>query len=282
MNTNASKVWFITGISSGFGHCLTEEIISRGDLVVGTMRKAADIEAFNHTYSGKAFAIKMDVNDRAQIEAGINETLSKYQKIDVLVNNAGYGLFGAIEEINEQESRNQMETNFFGPLFLTQAVLPVMRQARKGCIVQISSVAGFVSTPALGLYNASKFALEGFSEALAREVTPLGIKVLIVEPGPFRTQWAGTSSKDCAKKIDDYTETAHTTANMIHGYSGKQPGDPLKAARLIIDVVNGNDSPLRLPLGQIAIERIRNKIASLQKEIDNWEDKSIATAFDQN
>jgi NAD(P)-dependent dehydrogenase (short-subunit alcohol dehydrogenase family) len=280
MSTNTAKIWFITGISSGFGRCLTEEVIARGDFAIGTMRNSEEIETFNHTHSGKAFAIKMDVNDRAQIEAGIKTAMVKYQKIDVLVNNAGYGLFGAIEEINEQEARNQMETNFFGPLFLTQAVLPFMRQARQGCIIQISSVAGVVSAPALGLYNASKYALEGFSEALAHEVAPLGIKVLIVEPGPFRTKWAGTSAKDCAKKIEDYAISAHATANIIHGYSGTQPGDPLKAARLIIEAANADTPPLYLPLGQMAIERIRGKISALQNDIRNWENKSIATAFE--
>jgi NAD(P)-dependent dehydrogenase (short-subunit alcohol dehydrogenase family) len=188
-------------------------------------------------------------------------------------------LFGAVEEASEREARDQMETNFFGPLALTQAVLPHMRKQRCGHIVQISSVAGFRGVQGLGLYNASKFALEGMSEALAQEVTPLGIKVIIVEPGPFRTNWAGKGAKDVATHIEDYAQTAQATAKMIHGYSGNQPGDPEKAAALIVEMVNQPNPPLRLPLGQIAIDGMRAKIKMVEKDIEACEKASVKTAF---
>lgn len=275
-----SKIWLITGVSSGFGRSLAEAAVKAGDIVVGTLRKSIQCEEFNSLHPGLASGILMDVNDSRQIASGVELVLKQHGRIDVLVNNAGYGLFGALEEASEQETRDQMETNFFGALALTRAVLPGMRKARSGHIVQISSIAGFRSTPGLGIYNASKFALEGVSEALEAEVAPLGIKVLIVEPGPFRTHWAGNSAKDVTNKIDDYSDTARYTAQMIHGYAGSQPGDPDKAAELIIDVINSPNPPLRLPLGKVAIDRMREKLYMLETEINLWEKQSIATAFD--
>jgi NAD(P)-dependent dehydrogenase (short-subunit alcohol dehydrogenase family) len=273
------KTWFITGASSGFGTALVEEVILRGDYAIGSLRRPEQIAEFNKKYAGKASAIPLDMNNTAQIAIAAKEALAVKGRIDVLVNNAGYGLFGAIEEASEAEAREQMETNFFGPLFLTQSILPAMRKAKTGHIVQISSVAGFRSTPGMGMYNASKFALEGFSEALALETAALGIKVLIVEPGPFRTKWAGGGSKDVNAKIPDYAKTAHATTQTIHGYDGNQPGDPVRGAKLIVDAVNSKNPPLRLPLGQIAIDRMRGKMDELKKEIDAWEQASISTSF---
>jgi NAD(P)-dependent dehydrogenase (short-subunit alcohol dehydrogenase family) len=275
-----AKIWLITGVSSGFGRSLAEAAVKAGDTVVGTLRKPSQIEEFKRLHPGKTFGILMDVNDARQVADGVESVLEQFGRIDVLVNNAGYGLFGAVEEASLQETREQMETNFFGALALTQAVLPAMRKAKRGHIVQISSIAGFTGTPGLGLYNASKHALEGMSEALAQEVAPLGIKVLIVEPGPYRTKWAKGGAKDAAKKIDDYAASAHATINMIHGYEGNQPGDPDKGAQLIVDVVNSPNPPLRLPLGKIAIDRMRAKIKSLESEITLWEKRSVATAFE--
>ena len=279
--TNNQKIWLITGVSSGFGRCLVEQAVARGDYVIGTVRKSSDADAFNRDFAGRAEAILMDVDKPAQIRAGVAGVLAKHGRIDVLVNNAGYGLFGAVEEASEAEARAQMETNFFGPLELTKAVLPSMRAAKHGYIVQISSIAGFRSNPGLGLYNASKFALEGFSEALALEVAPLGIKVLLVEPGPFRTKWAGGGSRDVAQQIADYAPTAHAMAKIIHGYDGNQPGDPVKGAKLMIEALFSATPPLRLPLGKSAIDRMKGKIADLSKEIAAWEAESFATDFDE-
>lgn len=273
------KIWLITGISSGFGRCLAEEVIKAGDIVIGTLRKQEQVEQFNREFIGKASAIRMDVTQRADIEGGIRLAIERHQRIDVLVNNAGYGLFGAVEEASGQEVRDQMETNFFGALAMTQAVLPHMRKRKSGHVVQISSIAGLRGTPGLGIYNASKFALEGFSEALALEVAPLGITVTLVEPGPFRTHWAGGSAKVAARNIKDYEGTAHATIKQIQGYNGTQPGDPAKAAKTIIRAVNSPKPPLHLPLGQIAIERAREKIRNLEQDIAAWEEASLKTAF---
>ncbi len=276
---STSKIWLITGVSSGFGLALAKAVVATGDTVVGSVRKDAQGQAFAQALGGKASFVRMDVTVAEEREAALAQVLKQHGRVDVLVNNAGYGLFGAVEEVSEAEARQQMETNFFGALALTQAVLPGMRAQGSGHVVQISSVAGFSATPGLGLYNASKFALEGFSEALAQEVAKLGIRVMIVEPGPFRTKWAGESAVRSAKQIEAYDGSAHEVFRMINGYSGKQPGDPERGAALIVEAVNSGAAPLRLPLGQMAIERMRAKLASVAKEVDAWEAKSLATAF---
>lgn len=277
--SSTQKIWLITGVSGGFGSCFVEQAIKAGHYVIGTLRKQSQVDEFDEKYRGKASAIVMDVTHQTEVEEGVRHVLAKYGRIDVLVNNAGYGLFGAVEEVTMSEARDQMDTNFFGALMLTQLVLPGMRSRRSGNIVQISSIAGFRGTPGLGLYNASKFALEGMSEALSHEVAPFGIKVTIVEPGPFRTNWAGKGSKDATKHIADYAETAGTTKKTIHGYSGNQPGDPVKAAELIISTIGQKNPPLRLPLGQMAIEGMRAKIKAVEKDIAACEEASLKTVF---
>ncbi|WP_207427788.1 oxidoreductase [Pedobacter sp. SYSU D00535] len=276
---NKERIWFITGVSGGLGRALAQEVAAAGDIVIGSLRKEEQREAFEKLLPGKTFGVLLDVNDQSQISSVVEDAVARFGRIDVLVNNAGYGLFGAIEEVSMEEARQQMETNFFGPLALTQAVLPHMRNKKNGCIVQISSQAGFRSNPGMGLYNASKFALEGFSEALALETAELGIKVIIVEPGPFRTSWAGDSSKTAETKIDAYTSTAGALTETIKGYAGKQPNDPAKGARAIITAVNSENPPLRLPLGKEAIEAIRRKLKSVEENVNSWEDVAADTAF---
>lgn len=276
---SGSKVWLITGVSSGFGLSLAHAVAARGDVVVGSVRKPVQGDAFVKEVSGASY-VRMDVTVGAEREAAVAEVLKRHGRIDVLVNNAGYGLFGAIEEASEAEVRAQMETNFFGALALTQLVLPGMRAQQSGHIVQISSIAGIAGTQGLGIYNASKFALEGFSQALAQEVAGMGIKVTLVEPGPYRTKWAGDSSVRTAKQIAAYDATAHETYRVINGYSGRQPGDPDKAAKLIMEMVQSGDAPLHLPLGKMAVDRARFKMAALGKDVDAWEARSVATAFE--
>lgn len=278
---NYSKIWLITGVSGGLGRALAHEVALQGDIVFGTLRKASQVEEFNQLVHGKTFGLELDVNHHLRIDQMITHILDQFGKIDVLVNNAGYGLFGAIEEISMEEARQQMETNFFGALAMTQAVLPVMRRERAGHIVQISSMAGIRSSPGMGLYNASKFALEGFSEALALETAPLNIKVTLVEPGPFRTHWAGASSVRSKKIIDTYNDTSGQLIKYINGYTGTQPGDPAKAAKAIIKAVNSENPPLRLALGKTALEAIRKKISQLEKNYDEWEQVSMDTSFDE-
>ncbi len=277
---DSQKIWFITGVSSGFGRHLFEEVAARGDIAIGTVRQQKQMDDIMQSAPAHTEIVLMDVTKVVDVRRGIEQVKQKYGRIDVLVNNAGYGLFGAVEETSMTEARDQMETNFFGALAVTQEVLPIMRGQRSGHIIQISSIAGLRGVAGLGIYNASKFALEGFSEALAIEVAPLGIHVTLVEPGPYRTNWAGASSRDTAIEIDDYAQTAHKIKNTIHGYSGNQPGDPVKAAQLIFKIVHADKPPLHLVLGKAAIEGAIAKIEQLRGDIEAWKPESLATAFD--
>lgn len=278
---NFSKIWLITGVSGGLGRALAHEVAMQGDIVFGTLRQADQVEAFNELVHGKTFGLELDVNNHHRIDLIISHIIDQFGKIDVLVNNAGYGLFGAIEEVSMDEARRQMETNFFSALAMTQAVLPIMRRQKSGHIVQISSMAGVRANMGMGLYNASKFALEGFSEALALETGPLNIKVMLVEPGPFRTLWAGTSAVRAEKVIRDYDQTAGELIRTISAYTGTQPGDPVKGAKAIIKAVKSEHPPLRLALGGVALEAIRLKLASMEKIYREWEEVSLNTSFDK-
>ena len=277
----SNKIWFITGVSTGIGKHLAEQAALAGNTVIGTVRKQAQIEEINNLVAGKTFGYMLDVNDHEKVTEVINEVATKFGKIDVLVNNAGYGLFGGIEETSMQEARDQMETNFFGALAVTQAVLPIMRQQQSGHIIQISSIAGLTGTPGLGLYNASKHAMEGFTEALYYELEALNIKVTLVEPGPFRTLWAGASMKYTQLEIEAYRNTrVGKTKGLMEARNGVQPGDPVKAALAIIQIAKTENPPLRLALGKIAIGAIQGKIALLTKDLTTWEALSTGADFE--
>ncbi|MFC4633214.1 oxidoreductase [Dokdonia ponticola] len=275
-----NKIWFITGISSGLGKALAQSVIEKGDFVIGTFRKKAQVEAFNKEHIDKAHSILLDITDEKSIENGIQKVISTFGRIDVLVNNAGMGFVGAIEETSTQEVRTVFEANFFGTLKLTQIVLPFMRNEKKGHIVQISSHGGIKAFAGFGIYNASKFALEGFSEALAQEVVPLGIKVSIIEPGPFRTKFAGDNLGLAKKIIDDYSETAGTFRTKLKGVDGKQEGDPVKASKAIIDLVYTENPTLRLPLGKIALMTIRMKLDSVKADVEKNRKTAEEAIFD--
>jgi len=263
------KTWFITGISSGLGKALGQSVIEKGDFVIGTFRTQSQVEDFNKQHKENGFAIKLDISNETEIDKTVESIISKFGRIDVLVNNAGIGFAGAIEETSTQEVRQVFEVNFFGTLKLTQAVLPFMRKEKKGHIIQISSHAGIKASAGFGIYNASKFALEGFSEAMAQEVAPLGIKVSIVEPGPFRTKFANKEKGLEAKKvIPDYSETAGAFRNKLKGIDGKQEGDPVKASQAIIDLVNSENPTLRLPLGKVALMTIGMKLDSIKSDLE--------------
>ncbi len=262
------KVWFITGISSGLGQALVQALLEKDVVVLGTFRQQQQADAFNATAPPNAFAYALDQTQEARIDAVVNEVMNQFGRIDVLVNNAGVGFAGAIEETSMGEARAVFEANFFGVLKLTQAFLPVFRQQRNGHIIQISSHSGVKGFAGFGIYGASKFALEGFSEALAQEVDPLGIRVTIVELGPFRTRFAGAGFGLANAIIDDYGPTAGAFRERIKGVDGQQEGDPLKAAQLIVDLANADNSPLRLPLGKIALATIQAKIDSVQGDLN--------------
>jgi short-subunit dehydrogenase len=263
-----NRTWLITGISSGLGKALAESVIEEGDFVIGTFRKKSQVEEFNKNNIKNAHAILLDITHEKSIESNIKKIISTYEKIDVLVNNAGVGFVGAIEETSLKETRDVFEANFFGALKLTQTVLAFMRKKRKGHIVQISSHGGIKAFAGFGIYNASKFALEGFSEAMAQELEPLGIKVSIVEPGPFRTKFAGNGLGEAKNVINDYAETAGAFRTKLKGVDGKQEGDPIKASKAIIDLVNSENPTLRLPLGKIALMTIGMKLNSVKSDLE--------------
>ncbi len=270
-----NKVWFITGCSTGFGRQLAKEALQLGYSVAVTSRNTDDIKDIVKQYPNTAIALALDVTKPEEIKAAVHQALEKFNHIDVLVNNAGIGYFGAIEESEEAEVRRMFEINFFGLAAVTNAVLPVMRKQRSGHIVNISSIGGMVSFPGVGFYNATKYAVTGYSEALAKETAHLGIKVTIVAPSGFRTDWAGRSANNSAIVIADYQSTAHANKDAIRGYSGNQPGDPVRAAKAIIKAVESATPPLRLLLGMGALKGARNKIAELQKDIDSWEETTV-------
>jgi NAD(P)-dependent dehydrogenase (short-subunit alcohol dehydrogenase family) len=264
-------VWFITGCSTGFGRELAKILLKRDYRVIATARDQAKIADLVKGHDKDGLALKLDVDKEADIEAAVKAACDRFGRIDVLVNNAGYGYLAAVEEGDDADVRAMFETNFFGLAAMTRAVLPVMRAQKSGAIVNISSIGGFIGNPGSGYYAATKFAVEGLSEALSKEVGPLGIKVIIVEPGPFRTDWAGRSLKTPKKPIDAYTQTAIARRRQIQGISGSQAGDPVRASEAIITAVEQQHSPLRLPLGAFAYELMGAEIEALRKEHDSLE-----------
>ena len=264
--TQDKPVWFITGCSTGFGRELAQILLKRGYRVVATARDKAKIADLVAGHGRTGLALKLDVDKEADIEAAVKAARDRFGRIDVLVNNAGYGYLAAIEEGDDADVRAMFETNFFGLAAMTRAVLPVMRAQKSGAIVNISSIGGFIGFPGSGYYAATKFAVEGLSESLSKEVAPLGIKVIIVEPGPFRTDWAGRSLKTPKKPIDAYAQTAIARRRQIQGISGSQAGDPVRASEAIIAAVDQERPPLRLPLGAVAYEAMGAEIEALRKE----------------
>ncbi|CAN5454392.1 oxidoreductase [soil metagenome] len=276
------KVWLVTGCSTGFGRELAKQVLRLGYKAAVTSRNTTDILDIVADYPETALSVKLDVTVDTDIVSAVNATIQKFGKIDVLVNNAGIGYFGAIEESEEKEVRRMFDINFFGLAKMTQQVLPFMRKQRSGHIINISSIGGLRSFPAVGFYNATKYAVDGFSEALAKETEPLGIKVTIVAPSGFRTDWAGRSANDSQVKIEDYATTAEKNKSDIRGYSGNQPGDPVRAAAAIINVVESSNPPLRLLLGKAAIKGARMKLKELKKDFDAWETTTVGADFPEN
>lgn len=270
-----SRVWFITGASTGFGRVLAEAVLARGERVVATARNVESVKDL----ADRAFVARLDVTEPESIRSAVDAALAEYGQIDVLVNNAGHGLIGALEELTDEQTREVLETNVFGVLAVTRAVLPHLRERRSGHIVQLSSVGGVVGNPGHAIYATSKFALEGMSEALAGEVAPLGIRVSIVEPGPFRTEFAGRSMR-FADPIADYRETpAGMLRERFSAQDGHQPNDPARVAAAILKMVETPDAPLRLPLGPEAVMRIRAKLERQLVELGEWEEYAVDTRY---
>lgn len=272
------KVWFITGASTGFGRALAEELLKRNYIVVLTARKPETVMDLCQKYPESTQVIKLDVTCASDIVHSVDSAISKWGKIDVLVNNAGYGIVGAVEEVSESEMLRVFNTNVFGLINLTKAVLPHMRKARSGHIINLSSIAGLVSTPGFGIYNATKFAVEGMSEALAQEVKCFGIKVTIIEPGPFRTDFANRSLA-VMPEMPEYDEAMIVTRNYIQKVDGNQPGDPVKGAKLMIKLTEIDNPPLRIPLGKMALDRWNGKLEVFSRDLKEWHQEIINCDF---
>jgi NAD(P)-dependent dehydrogenase (short-subunit alcohol dehydrogenase family) len=274
------RTWLITGCSTGFGRALAEAVLAHGDRLIATARKPEQLQDLVELYPQQVRTFALDVTDKDSIHSAVSQAKEAFGRIDVLVNNAGYGTMGAIEEVSDEAIERQYDTNVFGTLNTIRAVLPIMRQQHSGHILNLSSTGGMVSFAATGIYCSTKFAVEGLSEALAKEVAPLGIKVTIVEPGAFRTDFNGRSLSVPEQQIDDYAETTGKFLEWLKQIDGKQPGDPEKAARAMIQAVESNEPPLRLASGEDAVNAIEQKLQSVKAELDEWRSVSLATAFE--
>lgn len=274
------RVWFITGCSTGFGREMAEQLLRRGDKVVATARNPEQIANLGYHYQDRALILPLDVTDPSAIDSAVTAALEKFGRVDVLVNNAGYGICGGIEETTEAEFMPVFETNVFGLIRLTRAFLPHFREQRSGNIVNLSSIAGLIGGAGWGYYNASKFAVNGFSEALAAEMAPLGVHVTIVEPGPFRTDFLGRSGVQAANSIPDYDATVGKTREYFHEQSGKQLGDPVKAVKAIIAAVEAPAPPRHLILGSLAFNRMTARLELWQQDMAACRETALGADFD--
>jgi len=269
----------VTGSSTGLGRALVEVLLAQGYSVAATARCPRSLESLQIKYGGRLLCPELDVTKHDQVRAATAEAIRHFGKIDVLVNNAGYGLIGAVEEVTDEEIHQQFDTNFFGALDVTRTLLAHFRERRSGHILNISSIGGFRAIAGAGIYNATKFALEALSESLAREVGPLGIKVILVEPGPFRTDFGGRSIVDTPSKMPEYMATAGKMREYYQAAHGKQAGDPTKAAHAMIQAVESDKTFLRLPLGEATLLGMREKIDQVQKDLALWEEVARNTSF---
>jgi NADP-dependent 3-hydroxy acid dehydrogenase YdfG len=279
MTQSNQRVWFITGASTGFGRLLAEEVLKTGGKAIATARNLDKVKDLEVQYPQTAKALALDVTDAGQVDSAVTQAFAQFGQVDVLVNNAGYGVAGAIEEVSEAEFMPMFETNVFGLLRVTRAFLPHLRKQRSGHILNLSSIGGVVASPGIGFYNATKFAVEGISEALAAELAPLGIRVTIIEPGPFRTDFLGRSGVVAKTRTADYDSTAGNMRKYFVENDGKQKGDPLRAVHAMMQVVESPEPPLRLLLGASALERLRGKLSNWEKEIAAWEKVTVGADF---
>jgi len=270
-----SKVWFITGTSKGFGRIWAEAALERGDRVVATARNASTLTDLVERYGDNVLALKLDVTDKPAVEAAISRAHEHFGRLDVVVNNAGYGLFGMVEEVSEADARAQLETNLFGALWVTQAALPIMRQQRSGHIIQVSSIGGVNAFPMVGLYHASKWGLEGMSQALAQEVAGFGINVTLVEPTGFSTDWSGPSSVQ-SEHNPAYAAFREQVMEMRKQRLGT-PGDPEATGPAILKVVDADEPPLRVFFGVGLLDQIKGEYAKRIENWERWDDVAVAS-----
>jgi NAD(P)-dependent dehydrogenase (short-subunit alcohol dehydrogenase family) len=274
-----AKTWLITGSSRGFGRELAKAVLDSGDRVIATARRPEQLDDLVREHGDRVRAVPLDVTDAAAARAAVQTAIDEFGALDVVVNNAGYANSSSIEETPDEDFRAQIETNLFGVVNVTKAALPVLRTQRSGHFIQFSSIGGHVGgTPGLGAYQTAKFAVEGFSEVLNNEVRPFGVKVTIIEPGGFRTDWAGSSMR-IAPVSEDYEQTVGWMARYRESSDGKQPGDPARASKIIIDIVRLDDPPLRLLLGSDAVELAEQASRARAAEAEKWAEVSRSTDF---
>ena len=278
-NRIAPKVWLITGCSTGFGYALAEAVLKKGDYLLATARQPEQLRALVDHYPETAKAVRLDVTSSQDIQAAVDTAIATFGRIDVLVNNAGHGLIAALEEVSDVDIRQYFETNFFGALRLMRTVLPVMRQQGSGHIVNMSSTAGFVGFGGSSLYCGAKFALEGTSEALAKEVESFGVKVTLIEPGAFRTDFNGRSLAAAEQSIDAYATVSGASLQWFKEMDGKQPGNPRLAAQAIIQAVESPHPPMRLALGTDAMSLIQEKLEWVKTDLDAWQQVTVSTDY---
>ncbi|AHG46285.1 oxidoreductase [Rhizobium leguminosarum bv. trifolii CB782] len=274
-----SKVWLITGSSRGLGRALAEAVLASGDNLVATARDPAQLADLSERYGGQVLTLALDVTDAAAAAAAVEAGVKRFGRIDVLVNNAGYGNVGSIEDTSLADFRAQIETNLFGTIIMSKAVIALMREQGMGHIIQFSSVGGRIGPAGRGAYSAAKFAVEGFSEVLAKEVAPFGIKVTVIEPGGFRTDFAGASTVLTEGRAE-YAATVGATVRFQREYDGRQPGDPAKAAAVVIHIAGLDQPPLRLLLGSDAVRNVEKADAARIEADREWRAVSVSTDFD--
>ena len=276
---NTTPVWLITGCSSGLGRALAERVLAQGHRLIATARHPETLAELVAADPDRCRAIALDVADAPQVAPVITRAAEAFGRLDVVVNNAGYGLVGAVEEYDDEQIARNFETNFFGALRVIRAALPIMRAQRRGHFVNLSAAAVIANYPGFSIYGATKWALEGVSESLAAEVRPLGLKVTIVQPGPFRTDFISRSLEHATGRIPDYDQSSGKFQRFLATMSGRQPGDPIKAADAIIAAVASENPPLRLVLGQYAIDKARRKLGSAARELDATSAAGLGTDF---
>jgi NAD(P)-dependent dehydrogenase (short-subunit alcohol dehydrogenase family) len=275
-----TKIWFITGSSRGLGRSLTEAVLAKGDKVAATARNTEQLKDLANKYPDQLYAVKLDVTNKEQIISAVESTIAHFGRIDVLVNNAGFGIIGAAEAFSDEQVRSQLETNLYAPIEITRVVLPYMRKQGSGNILQISSVGGRVGNPGLSMYQAAKFGLSGFSEALSKEVADLGIHVTCVEPGGFRTDWAG-DSMTYAPSVAGYETTVDARIEFFKSGKFVPMGDPEKAAQVMVNLVDSPEPPMHLVLGSEAIAILKQADAARTAEMEKWLPVSLSTDHDE-
>lgn len=279
MSTESSRVWFITGCSTGFGRALAEEVLLSGDRLIATAREVWSLDDLVATNPETLRVLSLDVTQPARVQEVVKEAAEVWGRLDVVVNNAGYGLIGALEEYSEAQMQRCLETNLMGPIHVMRAALPILRAQKSGHLINMSAAAAISNYAGFSIYGGAKAALEGISESVRAEVAPLGIKVTLVQPGPFRTDFIARSLDRAQERLSDYDRTSGQFISFLDRINGKQPGDPVRAARALVQMVQEGKAPLHLPLGKYVTDKIKKKLQSSERELQEWESVALGCDF---